>query len=116
MPVLSPGRNRRNAAPAVLAAALYVASAVVVPLVHARTEVLGSRAEVEAQHTAQCPRIHAEGTGLGCSAFQFSPPRPQAVLPAAPSLRAPRPPLADPRPLPRDQQRQHLVRAPPAGL
>ena len=116
MPVLSRSRERREAVPAVLAAALYLASAVVVPLVHARTEVLESRPEIEAQHTAQSPRIHAEATGLGCSTFQFSPPGPQALLPAAPFLRAPRSPLADPRPLPRDQQRQHLVRAPPTGF
>jgi hypothetical protein len=111
-----PGLRRpRPVASAVLAAALYVASAVVVPLVHARTEVLSSRAEVEAQHSAQCPRIHAEAAGLGCSTFQFAPPQSQASLTEAAARRAQSAPSGEPQPRFRDQQRQHLVRAPPGS-
>jgi hypothetical protein len=107
----SPGRRLPSA---VIAAALYAASAVLVPVVHARTEVLRSTSEVEAQHTEQCPRIHAEATCLACSTFQLHTPLPRALAGAGPDRGCP---TVGTRPTPtisREGPSQHLVRAPPA--
>ena len=105
---------RRRLPSALIAAALYAASAVVVPVVHARTEVLRSTSEVESQHTEQCPRIHAEATCLVCSTFQFHTPLPCGLAGGGSDQVSP---TAGPPPaltISREGPCQHLVRAPPA--
>ncbi len=106
--------TRRRLPSAVLAAVLYAASAVVVPVVHARTEVLRSTSEVEAQHTQQCPRIHAEASCLVCSAFQFPTPLPRVLADAAPDRVYPTGRVGETSTVSREGPSQHFVRAPPA--
>jgi hypothetical protein len=106
--------TRRRWVSAVMAAAWYLASAVVVPVVHARTEVLSSVSEVEPGHSAECPRIHTEASCLVCGSFQVPSPPPRA-LPGAQADRpsaigGPRETLA----IQQDRTNPHLVRAPPA--
>jgi len=105
---------RRRLPSAVIAAVLYAASAVVVPMVHARSEVLRSASEVEAQHTEQCPRIHAEATCLVCSTFQFHTPLPRALAGAGPERLCPTATTPPAPTVSREGPSQHLVRAPPA--
>lgn len=104
---------RRRLVSAVLAAALYAASAVVVPVVHARTEVLRSTSEVEAQHTSQCPRIHAEASCLVCSTFQFPTPLPRVLADAGPGRGDPTGGVGETAAVTREGPSQHSVRAPP---
>ncbi|MBI2615183.1 MAG: hypothetical protein HYW52_05855 [Gemmatimonadetes bacterium] len=112
------GLSRSSARPrlgsAVIAAVLYAASAVVVPVVHARTEVLRSTSEVEAQHTQQCPRLHAEASCLVCSTFQFRTPLPRAFASAGPHRVCPTGGARQTLIISREGPSQHLVRAPPA--
>lgn len=105
---------RRRLVSAAIAAALYAASAIVVPMVHAKTEVLRSTSEVEAQHTEQCPKIHAEATCLAPSAFQLPAPLPRALPDAGPDRAVPAAPARETLALRRDRPSQHPVRAPPA--
>jgi len=105
---------RRRLVSAVIAAALYAASAVVVPLVHARTEVLRSTSEVEAQHTQQCPRLHAEASCLVCSTFQFPTPLVRVLADAGPKRGCPTGRVGETPTVSRAGPSQHLVRAPPA--
>lgn len=65
-------RSRTGLAVAMLTATLHVASAIVVPLIHAQMEVAQSASEVEASHTDQCPRLHAEGTCLICPSYDLT--------------------------------------------
>ncbi len=114
MPALSRTPPRRRTASARFALALYLASAIVVPLAHARSEVLSSRPEVEAQHTRLCLRIHTEATCLVCSTFQLPSPLPRALAtdgsprPGAPG------PARETLIVRREASSRHLVRAPPA--
>ncbi|MBI2536496.1 MAG: hypothetical protein HYW06_05940 [Gemmatimonadetes bacterium] len=112
------GLSRSSARPrlgsAVIAAVLYAASAVVVPVVHARTEVLRSTSEVEAQHTQQCPRLHAEASCLVCSTFQFPTPLPRVLAHASSDRVCPTGGPRETLTLSREGPSQHLVRAPPA--
>ncbi len=114
MPALSRTSARRRLLSAVIASALYVASAIAVPVVHARTEVLRSTSEVEAQHTQQCPRIHAEATCLVCSTFQFPTPLPRVLADAGPDRVCPTGRTRETLTVSQAGPSQHLVRAPPA--
>lgn len=111
-PLSRPMARRRLSA--VIAAALYAASAIVVPLAHARSEVLRSTSEVEAQHTEQCPRIHAEATCLVCSTFQFPTPLPRVLADSGPDRGSPTGRLGETATVRRDGPSPHYVRGPPA--
>jgi len=106
---------RRRFVSAVIAAALYAASAIVVPMAHARTEVLRSMSEVEAQHTEQCPRIHAEATCLVGSTFQFPAPLPRSLADTGPDHVIKGRAVGEAPTRSREQSHQHPVRAPPAS-
>lgn len=112
MPHLTATSPRRRTASALLAAALYLMSAVAIPLVHADTEVLSSAAEYEAAHM-HCATIHAENTCLVCGAFQFPAPTPKACPRLAAERRWTARGTREPFPAPRNRPSQHLVRAPP---
>jgi hypothetical protein len=99
---------------AVVAAALHVATAVVVPVLHAQAEVLQSAQEIEASHSAQCPRLHADGNCVVWPSFQLAPPAGACVgdphthdrSPLAPATLVFRPQ--------NQGSRSHPVRAPPS--
>ncbi len=114
MPVSSPTPPRRRKASAGFALALYLASAVAAPLAHARTEVLSSRPEVEAQHTKLCARIHTEATCLVCSTVQLPSPLPRALAPDAPQRPRGIAYAREVLIVRREASSRHLVRAPPA--
>ncbi len=109
--------SRRSPGTAVLAsvaASLHLATAIAAPLLHAQAEVMQSAAEVEASHSAQCPRLHAEGRCVVWPSFQLAAPAGASALPQLPanrSLVAPASALV----LPKAQaSRSHPVRGPPS--
>lgn len=114
MPGLSLKSARRRLVSAVIAAALYAASAVIGPVVHARTEVLRSTSEVEPQHTQQCLRLHAEASCLVLSPFQFPTPLPRVLAHRGPRQGPSLGRDGETPTLSRAAPSQHPVRAPPA--
>ncbi len=115
MPALSRTSPRRRTASAGLALALYVATAIAVPLAHARHEVLSSKPEVEAQHTQLCARIHTEATCLVGSTFQLPSPLPRALAADGPQHSSGTAHARETLIVRREASSRHLVRAPPAS-
>jgi hypothetical protein len=103
----------RRAAYGAVATALYLLWTVVVPLVHADTEVLSSAVALEATH-AQCATIHAENVCLRGGSFQLPVAGPCEHMGAVPDRPWPVSFDRTPRPARGDRPTQHLVRAPPS--
>ena len=91
---------------------LYVAAGVVLPVVHAETEVLRGSVRIERGHSDTCPRIHSDAVCVLVASFQLATDRPAAPRSAATSGDAkPRLIASAPRPT---VLTTHLVRAPPS--
>lgn len=109
-----PASPRRRLA-GLVAALLYVATAGVLPVLHAETEDLTSAPTVEETHSTQCNRIHSDISCPATGLFRALPtravprPEPPAVRPTAP------PPVPhDRHPQPGSRSARH-VRGPPAA-
>lgn len=99
-----------------LAAALYLVSVGILPVLHGQAEDLAGAATVEETHSTQCDRIHSD---ISCPAASLS-----RTLPAPPVLLSDPPgtvrPLAATR-IPQDRRpapealASHYVRGPPAA-
>ena len=94
---------------------LYLVVGVAAPLAHAKSEVLSSRPEVEAQHTRFCPRIHTEAACQVGLTFLVLSTLPRA-LPASGPQQSRSVGGGHPTPVLRPESSSpHPVRAPPAS-
>lgn len=104
----------RRISTAFVAALLYVATGVVLPVLHAETEVLAGPTRVEQGHANTCPRVHSDALCLLVASFHLPKDGPARM---APTLRDAatrvRPPSVAPRRLP--TLTSLFVRAPPTA-
>lgn len=109
-----PASPRRRLA-GLLAAVLYLATAGILPVLHAETEDLAGAATVEETHSTQCDRIHSD---ISCPAAGLL-----RALPAASTLGADPPAVRPTRLQPRSSDRlaphealsSRHIRGPPAA-